>query len=156
MNNSLYRYRGCALPNVYLQNGYEIIQSPYGEGVTVHDIDGLHAAIAAAVVTNSAPLTGPEFRFLRQELELSQAMLGGLLGKNEQSVARWEKGKTNVDPVADRFLRVLYQQSKTGSKELSSVLEFLQKLESTPPTPKGLVAMEEDSEWQALSSAACA
>lgn len=154
--NTLYRYQGCALPDVYLVNGYELVSSPYGNGVTIHDVDGLHAALAFAVVSNSAPLTPAEFRFIRQELELSQAGLGALLGRDEQSVARWEKGKSKVDPAADRLLRVLYQQSRLGKKKFAPVLDILKNLESKPPAPKELVATETGSSWSAMPQAACA
>ena len=154
MNTSLFRYKGCALPNVYLVNGYEIISTPYGEGVKIHDLEGLHAAIGEAVVSNPAPLTGQEFRFLRQELDLSQAALGGIIGRSEQSVARWEKG--SVDPAADRLMRIFYCQTKMGGKPWAPALKFLQELESKPPEPKRLVAQEIGSTWNAMPAAKCA
>jgi|CXWL01.1.fsa_nt_gi DNA-binding transcriptional regulator YiaG len=152
--NRLYHYTGCALPNVYLENGYELVKSPYGEGVTIHDIDGLHAALGAVVVADAAPLTGADFRFLRQELGLSQAALGDLVGKDEQAVARWEKGKSKkVDATADRLLRLLYKDATLGKKKFATMIEFLRKLESTPPAPKSFVAREVDSAWSATATA---
>ena len=37
----MYHYQGCGLPNVFLQNGYELVETPYGQGVTIHDLDFL-------------------------------------------------------------------------------------------------------------------
>jgi len=151
----LYHYTGCALPNVYLENGYELVKSPYGEGVAIHEIDRLHAALGAVVVANTAPLTGADFRFLRQELGLSQAALGDLVGKDEQAVARWEKGKgKKVDATADRLLRLIYQDATLGKKKFAPMIEFLRKLESTPAEPKRFVAREVGSMWSATALAA--
>jgi putative transcriptional regulator len=152
-----YQYKGCALRNVYLANGYEVVKTPYGKGVTIHELEGLHAALGCIVVSNSAPLTGDEFRFLRQELELSQAALGAILGRDEQAVARWEKGHSKrIDPVADRFMRVLYQQDKMGAKKLTPALDVLRKLEATPPTAKKIVVREQGEKWKACTSVATA
>ncbi len=145
----LYHYRGCALPNVYLSGGYEIQKTPYGEGIVIHNLEGLHAAIGSAIVANGAALTGAEFRFLRQELELSQASLGALIGCDEQTVARWEKGNTKVNLMGDKFLRVLYQQAKMGAKPLAPALKILQDLECRPPEPKNLLVNVSDSRWEA-------
>src|SRR5262245_42274265 len=116
----MYRYLGAGLSNVYLKNGYKIVETPFGQGVKIHDIDGLHDALAEAIVHSSDPLTGQEFRFLRNQLELSQAALGELLGASEQSIARWEKGRgKKIDAPAERLFRVLYKSTKFGNKVLA-------------------------------------
>ncbi|MGO4259768.1 helix-turn-helix domain-containing protein [Lysobacter sp. TAB13] len=147
----MYRYVGCGLPNVFLRNGYEMVKTPYGEGVTIHDLDGLHQALGSTIVGSPDPLSGAEFRFIRTELELSQKMLGQLLGCNEQAVARWEKGRSKVDAPAERLLRLFYKQAKLGEKKLAVALESLQELESTPPAPRKFVASEKDASWSARS-----
>ena len=40
-----YHYTGCGLDNIYLANGFERKVTPYGEGVSIADADGLHEAI---------------------------------------------------------------------------------------------------------------
>ncbi|WP_285222300.1 MULTISPECIES: hypothetical protein [unclassified Lysobacter] len=84
-------------------------------------------------------------------MELSQKMLGQLLGCNEQAVARWEKGRSKVDAPAERLLRLFYKQAKLGEKKLAVALESLQELESTPPAPRKFVASEKDASWSARS-----
>lgn len=149
----LYRYTGCALPDVYLENGYELVTAAYGEGVTIHDIDGLHAALGAVVVANPAPLTGADFRFLRQELGLSQAALGDLVGKDEQAVARWEKGKSKkIDATADRLLRLLYKDANNGKKKFAPIIDFLRKLELAATEPRSYLARTVGTEWSATAS----
>ena len=43
---SEYHYVECGLPNVWLRNGFEKKQTPYGEGVSISDIEGLHRCIS--------------------------------------------------------------------------------------------------------------
>ena len=142
----MYQYLGCGLSNVFLESGYETVKTRYGVGVVIHNLPGLHAAIAGAIVANPSPMVGAEFRFLRQELELSQAALAGLLGRDEQTLARWEKGKVTMDPLADRLMRCLYQECLPG-KKLKPMLELLKRLESVPPQTNKFVAGEKGSKW---------
>ena len=50
MRSQPYQYRHCGLENVYLVNGYTIKDSPYGEAISIHDMDGLHRAIGMYLV----------------------------------------------------------------------------------------------------------
>jgi putative transcriptional regulator len=153
----MYHYLGAGLPNVYLQNGYELVDSPYGKGVVIHDLEGLHAVLGEIIVSSQGPLVGYEFRFLRTELELSQATLASLLGCDEQSVARWEKGKSKqVNAPAERLLRLLYQETRMGKKKLAPLLERLQKFDSTTSAPRKIVARERADNWTAKSEALAA
>ena len=151
--NDMYHYEGCGLPYVYLQNGFDHVDTPYGRGVTVHDIPGLHRAIGDTIVASPTPMVGCEFRFLRQELDLSQAGLAALIGCDAQSVARWEKGKSRrVDPASERILRVLYREAIRGGPKLKLVRELLRKLEVTsakPSTARKIVARERNEVWRA-------
>jgi putative transcriptional regulator len=125
------KYTGCALQNVYLKNGFEILETRYGKGITIHDLDGLHVALGKAIIANPKPLLGSEFRFLREELDLSQKGLAALLGRDYQAVARWEKGKNlKVDPSADRLLRVIYLESKVGDNVVHFAVQMLKKMEA--------------------------
>jgi len=52
-------------------------------------------------------LTGAEMRFLRKRMGATQSDLGAELWVSEQTVANYEKGKTDAGP-ADRALRFLF------------------------------------------------
>ena len=45
-------YTQCGLDNVWLENGYDTQTTAYGKAVAVHDVDGLHALLAAQVAKN--------------------------------------------------------------------------------------------------------
>ena len=133
MNQNPYHYRQCGLKQVYLRNGFTRESTPpYGETIKIHDIDGLHLAIGMYLTQTKGVLTGPEIRFLRHELDLSQKMLGSLLGKSDQTVARWEKDRSPIDETAARLLRAYYD-AKRGSgdkRKIASLLEELSELDS--------------------------
>lgn len=58
-------YTQCGLPDVWLLNGFCRRETPYGDAVSVENINGLHRAIALYLVKKKAELTGSELRFLR-------------------------------------------------------------------------------------------
>ncbi|MGB8843738.1 MAG: hypothetical protein WCC64_22020 [Aliidongia sp.] len=73
-------------------------------------------------------LTGSEFRFLRTELDLSQARLATYFGYDAQSVAIWEK-RGKVPKWADRFLRALYQEATEGNAHIREIIDRLNDMD---------------------------
>ena len=51
MNNNLYHYTECGLNNIYLVNGYYIIETKRGKAVSINDVDGLHRVIGMFLVS---------------------------------------------------------------------------------------------------------
>jgi DNA-binding transcriptional regulator YiaG len=126
----LYQYRESGLDDVYLAGGYRKVDAGGRSFVVIDDIDGLHEAIGRFLIEETRRLTGAQFRFLRTELGLSQAALAHLLDVSEQSVARWEKGKTRrVDAAADRLLRLLYAEHVGGNTAINDCLARIAEIE---------------------------
>lgn len=93
-------------------------------------------------------LSGADVRFLRHELDLSQKMLGTLLDKSGQAVARWEKGKSKLDGSADRLLRLLYENHATEPGHENRIRETLEKLAELDSSDLGKVHFEDtDQGW---------
>ena len=90
----MYNYATCGLDNVWLKNGFKVHTTGYGDGVAIHNLDGLHKAIAKSVVSGSTTLTPKEFRFLRVELDLSIDSLAAILGESTTDIEAWESGST--------------------------------------------------------------
>ena len=126
-----HHYTQCGLGNVYLRNGFEVVSTKYGEAIRIHDMDGLHGAIGMYLIREKKQLDGMEIRFLRHEMDLSQNMLGKLLDKSAQSIARWEKGQTRMDGPADRLLRLLYESHATDTGRGHGIPELLAQLGGT-------------------------
>ena len=111
-----YHYTECGLDCVYLVDGFEITKTAYGQAVHVANASKLDRAIAQIVVRDQNRLTGQEVRFLRGLLDMTQAELGSALGKDAQTVARWEKGKTELPSTEDIAIRQIYLE-KTGHRQ---------------------------------------
>lgn len=126
----LYHYTECGLPNIFLLNGYKVIETARGRSVSVTDMDGLHRAIGLLLVTSKKDLSGEEIRFLRHELLMSQSTLGRLLGVSEQAIRRWENGKINIPKPSESLLRLLYREHIHDREGMiSSILKEIANLE---------------------------
>lgn len=120
----MYHYKDGGLRNVWLENGYTVRRTPYGQGVAIHDIDGLTRAICLALTEKAGVLAGAEFRFIRSAMLLSQPALGKMMGVDGQSVARWEK-TGRVPKWADKLVRLLYRAKADGNEPISRAIDRL-------------------------------
>ncbi len=151
----MYHYTDSGLKNIQLVNGYEVKKTPYGEAVAIEDLDGLHKVIGRWLVTAPKQLTGAEFRFLRHELDMSQKKLGEILGKSEQAVGRWERSADKpVDPMADRFMRIIYSEFVGGSDTVKALIEKLCELDQLESAECRLE--ERDGRWRVAGEALAA
>jgi putative transcriptional regulator len=145
----MYRYRESGLDDVWLVNGYKRARTPYGAGVSIVDIEGLHKAIAARVTRKPGDIAPLEFRFLRKYLGLSQGALGDLIGADTQAIARWEKGKSGIPGSADRLLRALCERHDKGEAD---ILEIVGRLKDTGGTDRAAGRFKHDKRsWQAAA-----
>jgi putative transcriptional regulator len=126
----LYHYRDCGLDNVYLDGGYEVIKSPYGESVAIHDLDGLHRCIGFCLVDKPAALTGAEFRFLRTELDLSQSAMGAFCGREERMIRNWETRNGVVDEPANTIVRFVYKERFDAKETFEGFAKHIRDLQS--------------------------
>ena len=126
----MYHYTDSGLDYVYLQNGYEIHSTPYGEGIAIEDVEGLHEAITRWVIDNPHKLRGAELRFLRKELDLTQALLSGILGESRQKILRWERDRDKDIPgSADRFLRAFVKECLDGNSSIADQVRRIAELD---------------------------
>jgi len=148
-----YHYKACGLDDVYLVSGYEVHETPYGRGVSVKDVDGLHRAIGEYLAKHKKVLTGKELRFLRKQMDLTQSDLGKFLGVSDQQVARYEKGESKKMPgAADAVVRLLYLEHIGGSIKLRDLLTDLEEVDAPSFTEKQLFA-EEQGVWKPKAAA---
>lgn len=127
----MFEYTSCGLSGVFLRNGYDVSETPYGEAVAIHNLDQLHRAIGLNIICRNATLSPEEVRFLRKELDLSQAHLAHIFGSSESSVRNWEStsdGRAEISGPADRMLRTLYKESVDGDGHVREMLEHISEL----------------------------
>jgi len=142
-----YRYEDSGLDNIYLDNGYTIHETPYGQGVSIEDTAGLHKAIGLWLVSLPKPLNGAELRFLRLELEMTQRHLAATLGTTEQSLRLWEKNrKKRLGGPADRLLRALYSEYVGGDGSIRRMVDRLAQLDQIERAEARLC--ETDNGWE--------
>jgi len=111
----IFHYTDGGLKNVWLQNGFEICETPYGKGVAIHDIDGLTKSICLDLTNKSSSLTSVEFRYIRSGgMLLSQADLAEMMGVDAQTITRWEK-YGRLPKWADKLIRVLFIAHADGN-----------------------------------------
>ncbi|CAB0150931.1 hypothetical protein PSI9734_01370 [Pseudidiomarina piscicola] len=126
----MYHYIESGLSNIYLKNGFTVEHIDGEEYTGIDDMNGLHRAIGQAVVDSRKPLTNEEFKFLRIEMNISQKMLGTRFGVDEQTIARYEKGKTKIPRTTDAALRTLYMESQEKNNPVSYFLDLLADTEA--------------------------
>lgn len=142
----LYHYTECGLSNVYLENGFNVLKTPYGDAVSVDNVHELHKVVAQYLITNKQKLSGEEFRFLRIELDMSQKKLGFLMGVSDQTIASWEKDKIEIQAYGDIFIRVIYREFFGGNADMIRLVEHLKELDRKENENK-LVFQETKGGW---------
>jgi DNA-binding transcriptional regulator YiaG len=101
-----YHYTACGLDNVVLK-GLPVMEDDGGDQViTIPKINLLHQLLVNEVATKHGRLNGKEIRFLRTELGMSQSQLAVLVGRDAQSVGRWERGEADVEQALEMVIRM--------------------------------------------------
>ena len=120
----MYHYTMCGLPNVWLENGFQVHRSKaYGESVSIHDVKGLHRAIGLDIARVPRALHRDEIRFLRIELDMSQRALADVLGVKEITVRKLETTDAKISGPADRLLRILYLSAVDGDGAVKQLID---------------------------------
>lgn len=140
----MYHYTDGGLRNVWLKNGYTDHNTPYGQGVSFHDLNGLAVAICRALCDKPGKLTGAEFRFIRTTLYYSQKSLGKLFGYTEQAVAKWEK-YGRVPKVVDAALRLVFIEEHDETRTSAATVDLLTAIDRTATTK--IIVTEAESGW---------
>ena len=148
----MYHYRTCGLDNIYLVNGFNEIDYAGQTAVSIHDLDGLHREITQSLINKSEGFSGREFRYLRIELDLSQAALGKLFGVSDQAIAKWEKEQSSIPTSAELLIRA-YADDKllNGRRKVAAMIENLAGLNSKDM--EKLEFQETDDGWESAVAA---
>jgi DNA-binding transcriptional regulator YiaG len=148
-----YHYLESGLDNIYLKNGFTVHQTPYGEGVSIHDTEGLHKVIGRWLIETPTPLEGQALRFIRREMELTQGQLADLVGATEQTLRLWEKNRRKPMPgSADRLLRALYSEYLGGDGTVRALVDRLAQL-NQQEIDKVCLVEEQGHGWKVQAAA---
>lgn len=119
----MYHYTESGLENVWLKSGYVIRKTPYGDGLSVQDVDGLHRAICN-VIARRARLSSDKLRFLRKEMGISQSALARLLGTSERILSLWER-RGGIPKISDRLVRLICLEHIGANVKIRELLDHL-------------------------------
>lgn len=144
------RWDDMGLKDVWLANGYERVQTPYGSGLRFDDVAGLTRAVCLALARKPGKLTGVEFRYLRSAgMELSQSSLGKLMGIDAQSIARWEKSG-RVPKWANRMIRLVFEAHADGNAAIRRVVNRINDVDRL--IHQRIVLEQSPKGWQARAA----
>jgi putative zinc finger/helix-turn-helix YgiT family protein len=121
-----YSYAASGLPHVTLV-GVEVRRCPAcGEHeAVIPKIEQLHKTLSRGVIGKKARLTGAEIRFLRTYLGWSGVDFAKHMGVTAETISRWENGREQMNPVADRLVRLMVvTKSPVADYSLDDLLDL--------------------------------
>ena len=148
-----YHYKECGLDNIYLMNGFTIETVDGEDYVSIDSVDQLWKAIGLNLVTSKKILSPKEIRYLRGQMDKTQAEVAAFLRVDDQTVARWEKGKVKLSGTADIAFRTLFLGSRVaqpeGSEILAKWLETIRRLiERDSPISDDVLFVQHGRTWE--------
>lgn len=132
---SAYRYAESGLDNIIIE-GVQFLADDNGEDcITIPNVNGLHKAIATAIVTRHASMSGRELRFLRTEMGMTQAELAEMLHRESLQVSRWERAESPLDANAETIVRLYAIQALNlpDTPDVRAVAGWCVPSAQTPP-----------------------
>ena len=102
-----YRYKASGLDNVILVGLPECVDDNGEKCVTIPNINQLHTAIAMNILKRHGGMIGPELKFLRTLMGMTQAELGKIVKREAQTIGRWERGEFEDDANAEAIIRLV-------------------------------------------------
>ena len=141
-----YHYTESGLDNVWLVSGVDYEEYDGEVYTRIHDMDLLHRAISYRLTKQAASLEGKEIRFLRKELNVTQAELAKLLGLKSLTVARWEKNEVRIPRAADLLLRAFTLCHLDGSVNVCEMAEMLSNTDE-PQQEQPMTMSHADGNW---------
>ncbi len=113
-----HHYKECGLGAVYLENVEVCNCRRCNEKIVrIPETPRLNLEIGEGILQKDSILAGDEIRFLRKNMGLKAVDLQNILGVNNATISRWERGKQKISPSHDRLLRVVYAHIKGVSRD---------------------------------------
>ena len=112
---------GVGLSNVYLRNGFTVEDSDGDETISYENLTGLYFEISRAIASTPFTMRAEEFRFMRKQLQMSQADIAALFDKSDQAIAKWEKGLLPVPKAESTLLKIFWLSQKVRASEFKNI-----------------------------------
>ncbi len=124
-----YHYTESGLRNVYLDGVFEFTCSKCGASfVDIPEPVQLHIVLAIVLSCLKKRLTGPEIRFMRQEVGMTSKAFAEMIGVSPVTMSRWEndEGDANKDESNDRLIRMAFKVMMC--ERLHSIISSLENM----------------------------
>jgi putative transcriptional regulator len=140
----MFSYPHFAVPNVFLRSGYELADSPYGPIASIEDVEALEHRLRLITLDQHYLLTPAQIRFLRVGMDKTQEQFAERLGVNTQTVARWEKGRSEITSIIDLSIRVIAFKAWQPERQVGAI-----PLNDSAVAQERLVVLEHTgADWQ--------
>ena len=147
-----YRYDECGLGNVILKDLTVCIDDDGDEVVTIPNVNLLHQTLLVQVAGKESGLLPKEIRFLRTEMGLTQAQLGQLVGRDGQSVGRWERGEMPIEQAHEMILRMA--AGEHADQVVTSMMELATRTMPAASERPYLIDASDPDHYRALEAVA--
>jgi DNA-binding transcriptional regulator YiaG len=145
-----YRYDECGLDNVILKDLRVVTDDDGEEVITIENIALLHLVLVAEIASKESGLQPKELRFLRTELGLTQAELAAIVGRDVQTIGRWERGENPIDKAAEIVIRA--HALEQTDRELR-VAEIAQRTLAAATQPPFVIQADDPARYRPLRAA---
>lgn len=98
----------AGLENVFLLNGYERIEGPFGAAYRYRDSTKLDEAVCFALVLKPGRLNADEVTYLRLRADWRQDDLAQRLHVSTQAVSLWERNEVRIPAATDLLFRARF------------------------------------------------
>ena len=149
-----HRMTGVGLSNVYLRNGFTVSDSDGDETISYENLTGLYFEISRAIASTPFTMRAEEFRFMRKQLQMSQADIAVLFDKSDQAIAKWEKGLLPVPKAESTLLKIFWLNQKVRASEFKSIVLSFNASVNAQDQPYRYTFSFNDGIWQLASIAA--
>ena len=140
------RYPHPALQNLYLENGYNEMQTSDGPAIQYDRLEELEICVGRVLIRKPARLRGWDLRFLRRSLGLSQPDFGNLIDRDSQTIARWEKSKEPIPSFVDLAIRARFVGKFDPAMTITELLSYVD-CTAKPLSHRVVLTLTEDG-WQ--------
>jgi DNA-binding transcriptional regulator YiaG len=128
-----YRYDECGLDNVILL-GLTVLTDDDGDDiVTIPSVGLLHRVLMMEIAAKESGMQSNELRFVRTEFGLTQAELAALVGRDVQTIGRWERGEHPIDKAAEIVIRAKVLETTGGILKMEELARRTLASASQPP-----------------------
>ncbi|PYP85960.1 MAG: hypothetical protein DMG65_19785 [Candidatus Angelobacter sp. Gp1-AA117] len=125
-----YKFIESGLDNIILKN-IEVLECPQCKTVSprIPRHNSLLRTIALALIAKPYPLSGPEIKYLRKFLAMTQEEFAKYVSADTAVISRWENDVQPVGPQSDRLIRLIALGLGEGLKEkAASIIRMFENL----------------------------